>query len=270
MANGSPALAVASAFVQARLEARALPDFPGTIPDRLAASYAIQDEAIDLWPDEIVGWKVGGLSPEQARIHGVGRLAGPIFASQVWDATGDDPVPFPVFDGGFAAVEAELVFVLDRDAPADKAEWRIDEAADMVARVHMGIETAGSPLATINELGPTVIVSDFGNNHGLLLGAELDGWRQAIDGGMRCETLIDGASVGARSIDPPPGGPLEALRFLLELAQQRGRPLRKGDLVSSGAITGVHDIRIGSSASARFGDAGAIDCIARPATGRTA
>ena len=34
----------------------------------------------------------------------------------------------------------------------------------------MGVEMAGSPLATINELGPTVVAADFGNNNGLILG----------------------------------------------------------------------------------------------------
>ena len=53
------------------------------------------------------------------------------------------------------------------------SSWTDAEAADMVGALHIGVEPASSPLATINELGPAVVVSDFGNNAGLLLGPEV-------------------------------------------------------------------------------------------------
>ena len=37
----------------------------------------------------------------------------------------------------------------------------------------IGIEIASSPLVNINDYGPAVVASDFGNNAGLLLGAEI-------------------------------------------------------------------------------------------------
>ncbi len=39
----------------------------------------------------------------------------------------------------------------------------------------IGIEIASSPLQNINDYGPAVVASDFGNNAGLLLGAEVAG-----------------------------------------------------------------------------------------------
>jgi 2-keto-4-pentenoate hydratase len=61
----------------------------------------------------------------------------------------------------------------------------------------------------------------------------------------------------------PPGGPFESLRFLLALNARRGRPLRSGDFVSAGAITGVHEIRVGQSARAVFDGAIEVACRAR-------
>ena len=43
--------AIAEQFVRARLDATALPDFPGSIPATLNTAYAYQDRAIALWPD---------------------------------------------------------------------------------------------------------------------------------------------------------------------------------------------------------------------------
>ena len=76
-----------------------------------------------------------------------------------------------------AAVEAEFVFRIGADAPADKTDYTAQEAADLVEALLVGVELAGSPLPLINVLGPPIVVSDFGNNTGLILGPEVRGWR---------------------------------------------------------------------------------------------
>ncbi|MDP2117545.1 MAG: 2-keto-4-pentenoate hydratase, partial [Brevundimonas sp.] len=55
--DNSAASPIARAFVEARRSARALATYPGTAPESLEAAYAIQDDAIALWPDRIAGWK---------------------------------------------------------------------------------------------------------------------------------------------------------------------------------------------------------------------
>ncbi|TWB17209.1 2-keto-4-pentenoate hydratase [Nitrospirillum amazonense] len=258
--------AAAAAFVAARRAARSLPGYPGPTPIDLAQGYAAQEVAIGLWPDRIAGWKIGRIPPDWEETLGEPRLAGPIFARNVWLAEGGAVTPFPTFVGGFAAVEAEYVFRLSTDAPAGKLSWTEDEAADLVGALHIGIEPAGSPLATINDLGPPVVVSDFGNNAGLILGPEISSWRARGWDSMRCETIIEGVRVGVGGAPSIPGGPLSALRFLASHLAARGRPLRSGDLVSTGATTGIHDIVAGQTAKADFGPDGVLHCRAVPAT----
>jgi 2-keto-4-pentenoate hydratase len=253
----------AASLVGARLAGNALHAFPGPLPADARAAYACQDEGIDLWPDAIAGWKVGLVAPALARAWGEDRVTGPIFARSVRRSDGS-PTPFPVFSGGFAAIEGEFVFVLDRDAPAGKTEWTVAEARDMVRAVHVGIETAGSPLAAINDLGPAAIVADFGNNAGLILGPELLGWRTQPLDAWRCESFVDGASVGRGHAGLLPGGAFESLRFLLARNARRARPLRAGDLISAGAVTGVHAIVAGQRARVEFEGGGEIRGIAQP------
>ncbi|MEJ1968143.1 MAG: fumarylacetoacetate hydrolase family protein [Rhizomicrobium sp.] len=256
---------VARQFVEARLAARALAGFPGEVPADLATGYRHQDAAIALYPDRIVGWKIGRVGPDFEPRFGRNRLAGPIFSRQLRHA-GDAPTTFPAFVGGFAAIEAEFVLVLGADAPADKTDWTADEARALVGAMHIGIETAGSPLATINALGPTVVVSDFGNNAGLILGPAVPDWAARADASLTCESFIDGTSVGTGSAAEIPGGPLESLLFLAAHCAGRGRPLKAGMLISTGAATGIHDIAAGQRARVDFGALGAIDCLAVPAT----
>lgn len=255
--------ATAADFVLARRSARALTAYPGPLPGDLNDAYACQDRAIGLWGEPVVGWKVGRIAPALQPAFGAERLIGPVFAGALWSGA-DATIEFPVFVGGFAAVEAEYVVRLGRDAPVGKLDWTPEAAADLVGDLMIAVETAGSPLATINDLGPAVVVSDFGNNAGLILGAPIRDWRERLDA-LLCVTFVDGVQVGSGGAASLPGGPLEGLRFCLELCARRGRPLKAGDLVSTGAATGIHDVRVGDVAVIDFGPDGAIRCRAIPA-----
>jgi 2-keto-4-pentenoate hydratase len=250
---------IAEHFVAARRSAKALPDYPGQIPDRLSESYAIQEAAIQLWDRPIIGWKIGRLAPDKQALHGTERLAGPVFDTVHKPA--DDDVEIPVFTGGFAAVEAEYVFRIGKDADPCKNDYSEAEALALVDGLYAGIEMAGSPLATINKLGPTVVASDFGNNFGLILGPLL----MAITPDMaisaledraltewRAVTKINERVVGEGGLYAMPGGPLKAIAWLAGHLAARGRPLRTGQFITSGATTGIHDITANQTASVVF------------------
>ena len=175
------------------------------------------------------------------------------------------PTRVSVIDGGFAAVEAEYVLELGETAP-DRGGWTAADAGMLVARVFTGVEIAGSPFAGINDHGPAVTASDFGNNAGLILGAEIAGWRARL-ADLTCSLAIDGVVVGRGGASSIPGGPLDSLAFLLNLLHRRGRRLEAGQLISTGAATGVHDIVAGQRAVADFGDDGRIEGLAVAATG---
>ena len=257
--HASRTLDLARALTDARRAGVALPGFPGPLPDTLARAYDVQEAGIGLWRDAVAGWKVGRVPDAlQARL-GEERLAGPIFAGRV--RTADGVVEFPVFAGGFAAVEAELVASIGTDAPAGQTDFTADEAAALVGGFHVGVETAGSPLPAINDIGPTAVAADFGNNAGLILGGELAAWRESLYD-LTAETFVDGVSLGRGGASSLPGGPLASVRFAAEHCARRGRPLKAGQLISTGALTGIHEVVAGQTARILFGAAGEIRCRA--------
>lgn len=259
-----PVQAAAAQFVNARLAARPLHTYPGAEPASMAAAYAVQDAAIRLWPDELAGWKVGLIQAPHRRRFGALRIAGPIFRQQIRRA-GDAPTELPVITGGFAAVEAEFVIAVAAAPPAGKTAWTPEEADEYAGAMHIGVELAGSPFAEINDHGPAVTASDFGNNAGLVLGGEIASWREAPLEGLTAEMRIDGANVGRGSAASIPGGPLAAFAFILGNCAERGIAVRRGDLISTGAVTGVHTIAAAQEAEADFGALGVIRCRTAPA-----
>ncbi|MFC3550545.1 2-keto-4-pentenoate hydratase [Lysobacter cavernae] len=264
--DGFDSAATAQRLVQARRAAQALPDYPGALPATLDQGYACQDRAIALWGQPIAGWKVGRIPPAWEPRLGEERLVGPIFANAVQMPASGVAGRFAVIPGGFAAVEAEYVFRLGADAPADRTDFSHAEAETLVDALFVGIELAGSPLPLINELGPPVVVSDFGNNAGLILGPQIPGWREIDESRLLCETFIGGASVGRGGAPNIPGGLRAALVFALNRCARRGYPLRAGTLVSTGASTGIHDIVAGQHARVSFGSWGELHCDAVAAT----
>ncbi|MBX3560880.1 MAG: 2-keto-4-pentenoate hydratase [Sphingomonas sp.] len=248
---------IAGRFRDARRAASGLDAYPGALPDTLDDAYAIQDEAIRGWSRPVVGWKVGRVPVPLVDRFGTDRLAGPIFAAM---PAAREPVDMPVFAKGFAAGEAEFLLRIGAVPEPRKARFTLDEAADLIDAAHVGIEIASSPLGAINDLGPTAVVSDFGNNNGLVIGPEIANWRASGFEQWDVATLIDGTQVGAGRAASFPDGAIGAARFLFELMARRGIALAPGQWISSGAVTGVHDARPGQLVECRFGDRLDIAC----------
>ncbi len=257
---------IAGRFLAARRAAAGLDTYPGDFPATLDEAYAIQDEAIARWHRPVIGWKVGRVHPPLSDRFGTDRLGGPIFAQKAAPAIGA-AVEMPVFAAGFVAGESEFLLRIGTAPPAGKRDFTLDEIAAMIGAIHVGIEIASSPLGAINELGPIAVISDFGNNNGLVIGPEIADWRSSGFEQWPVVTLIDGVEVGTGRAAGFPDGAIGAARFLFELMARRGIALAPGQWISSGAVTGVHRARPGQVVEARFRDGLSVACrlvAARP------
>jgi 2-keto-4-pentenoate hydratase len=255
---------IAGRFLSARRAAAGLANYPGDIPKSLEQAYAIQDAAIAAWSKAVIGWKVGRVLPPWSEQFGTDRLSGPIFMSR--HSSGDGNAPdMPAFAEGFAAGEAEFLLRIGAAPPAGKTSFTLAEAAELIDAVHVGIEVASSPLGAINDLGPIAVVSDFGNNNGLVIGAEIAEWRSSGFEDWLVATRIDGVEIGTGRASAFPDGAIGSARFLFELMGKRGIALQPGQWISSGAVTGVHDAKPGQKVEALFADGYSVSCVLTPA-----
>ena len=217
---------ISERLVDARLNAELLPDFPGSLPETLEQAYAIQSASIDRWQDDVVAWKVAKLPATDRSRFPSERLMGPVFKSTICRLETDSLALMSVYEGGFAAVEAEYALVA---------------------------EIASSPLPMLNSIGAMAVIPDFGGNCGLVIGPKISDWRAVTPRSLTVSVTIDHVKVGEAAPDAIERDPLQATRFLIELCSCRGIDLPKGTLISTGALTGVHDMEVSSTAKLDFG-----------------
>jgi 2-keto-4-pentenoate hydratase len=260
MGSSFPALeAIAEAFATARREARPLAALPGPLPVTLAEAYRVQDLAITLGGRRVRGWKVALIKPElRAAFGGTERMAGPIFADSVHELPAGGHAAAAMFAGGTAFVEAEFVARFSHDLTAGPEGFTPESILAAIGSLHSGFEIVSSPLATLGELGPIGVVCDHGHNAGAVVGPEVMGWQTQPPESLTTRMVVDGVVVGEGSMAAVPGGPIASLRFLAEHLATRERHLAAGDIVLTGATTGMHQARIGGRARIVF--AGVPDC----------
>lgn len=245
-------LSISSALRTARLRNAFFDRFPGRLPTSLEQAYAIQNQSIIDWQDTISGWKVGGIAtPFDTKLNS-SRLVGPIFTRSIQTARRQHPNIMPVFAQGFAAVEAEFVVQLLDCATFDLQSTSIDQTTKFIRSVHIGAEIASSPLRDINGIGPMAVISDFGNNYGLVIGPEFRDWNPDSLSEILVTTSIDERIVGSRTAELGEKGPIGAVDFLIRHLHAQGKTNTDGLFVSTGAITGIHEMELGSIAVVRF------------------
>ncbi|MEM9401322.1 MAG: hypothetical protein AAGA44_02405 [Pseudomonadota bacterium] len=237
-------------LVNARLKASPLDEFPGELPQTLREAYDIQSLSINRWPDAVSGWKVGGVPDAFREQYAAERLSGPIFASATRSVSEGGETGMSVFDGGFAAIEAEFVI---RTAASIEPGDVISGASleEYIASVHIGAEIASSPIADINRIGPGCIVPDFGNNAGLVVGPAVRDWQVRRSEAVTVTVHVDGLLAG-QSNSAMDDSVLTAFRFLVDLCAERQQTLPEGTLVSCGALSGIHELRAGATATVTF------------------
>ena len=256
--------AVSRRLVGARLGAEPLSIFPGRLPETLEQAYAIQSASAERWPDEVASWKVARLSPTDRERFRAERLAGPVFKSSIRIVEPGSCAAMAVYEGGFAAIEAEFALELAAAVPPSDKDYSDEELTGLVSAVYGAAEIASSPMPLVNELGAMSAISDFGANAGLVVGQKIDGWRSLGPGSLSARVAVDGVTVGEATPEPTGRDPLQAMRFLIGHTASRGIELPEGALISTGALTGVHDVRVGSTARVDFGPFGWFDVKFEP------
>jgi len=208
-----------------------------------AIAYRAQDKAYaKLWPGTAAaGWKVGGPGDK------VEPAAAPIAPDLVLKSPGWVGAAAI----GMTGVEAEVAFRLAKDLPPRDKAYAEEEIAAAIAQVLVSIEVCASRLAKWKSAPGGWQLADFQNNGALVVGSGTRGWRE-LDFRRQPMEIRVGGRVSKATGSHSWGDPFRLMPWIVAHCGKRAGGLRKGDIVTTGAWTGLEAANSGDEVVASF------------------
>jgi len=206
-------------------------------------AYRVQDGVYaELWSGaRATAWKAGGPSDQ------VEPTASPIAPERVLRS----PASVVGSSMNMIGVEAEVAFRFAKDLPPRTRPYSARSIAAAVGEAVVVIELCDTRLANWKATSGLWKLADFQNNGGLVVGSGTSDWQKLDFLQQEVEFRI-GARVakakGAHSF----GNPMRLLPWLARHCAKRGLGLQAGDIVTTGAWTGLEIAKAGDEVTAKF------------------
>lgn len=249
--------AAATALVEARRSRTLLTSLPADIvPPTTADGYAVQSAFMKLWGDKVAGWKIGATAKPLLDKFGLREpFAGPFFVSDV----AASPARPLAAEHPHLCIEAEFAFRFARPLEPRPTPYTRMAVLEAIGAVVPAFELVGPRFDRVLFDAVPTVIADCGLNAAMVLGRDFTGWRQldlvrhpvrySVDGKPRAEG--SGAAVM--------GDPLAVVEWAVNHLSKRGVTLEAGQVVSTGATTGLMYLEPGEIGVADFGVLGQIE-----------
>jgi 2-keto-4-pentenoate hydratase len=202
----------------------------------LDEAYRIQDHLHRLMADagrgEIAGWKIALTSKAMQQMTGVDQpAAGAIFSKVVHPS----PARVELTAYHHLGVEFEVAVRLADELPAGGAPWTRASVAGRVTACMPAFELVEDGDADYKTLDAFTLVAQNTWNGGVVLGAPVTEWRGVDLEGAVTRCWINDQPGGQGKTGDALGHPLEAVAWLANLLNRRGRMLHRGMIVMTGS-----------------------------------
>ena len=235
---------IAHRLVQAYRQRTPIQENPASGPGSIDAAYAAQRA---VWQAMVgdsrpTAWKVGAPSRE------VAPTAAPVFPSRL----ANSPTRFPggLFMG--LGIEAEIALRFGRDMPLRQEPYSREAILGAISSVHVAMELVDTRLADPEAAGPLWRLADNLLNGALVLGDAVPHWRDMDWNELTVQVLANGLPLSVVTALPPLGDLFHCLPWWLEHIGGA----RTGDIVTTGAWSGMHPVGLATEVAVTFADLG--------------
>jgi 2-keto-4-pentenoate hydratase len=241
--RGAPAIAKATRLLVDAHRSRMPASTAGVVLHSEAEAYSVQDAVFAaLWSGaRAAAWKAGGPSDK------VEPTAAPIPPENLLHS----PASVSGATMHMIGVEAEVAFRLVKDLPPRSRPYSERSVAAAVGEVLVAIELCDTRLANWRKTSGLWKLADFQNNSALVVGSGTKDWQKIDFLQQEVEFRIGARVVKARGAHSY-GNPFRLLPWLARHCAKRGLGLHAGDVLTTGAWTGLEIAQAGDEVTARF------------------
>lgn len=210
-----------------RMQQRLVPKMPA--PGDTDSAYAVQEAVMAGLKDPGGVWKM-------ALLGGLTREAAILPCAALHDSGARPQRPTDM------AIEVETALILARD-PGE------NPTLDAIAEVRLAFELIASRLDGVTD--PLWHMADGFRSAGVVLGDPIPGWRDGLPDILGITLTLDGAAADVTETPAPMAEALDFLGWLSSHAARQNRPLKRGDVVITGARIGPLPLRAASRTGAK-------------------
>jgi len=244
----------AGALVAARAEARFVEPLPvDAVPATLAEAWRVQAEIARL-SGGYRGWKVGSLTAEAQQAAGIDR---PTSARLLSRSFHESPARLSRRRFVEPTLECEIAFEMAADLPPRAEPWSLDEVHGAIGAMRLAIEVADSRLP--EPRATAMNIADAGASGAFVLGPAVLSWRSMDRGAIEAVLRVNGIEAARGAGSRILGDPLRAVVLFANAPVPFGPGLRRGDIVTTGSLTGMTPVAPGDHAVAGFGFLGQVE-----------
>ena len=197
-------------------------------PQTEAGAFAVQTEVLKRLGGRIGGWKCAA-------------PPGKPTSAAMLDAAGIRPAPlhWPVPAGGQIGIETEIAFRLGRGFPKRATPYTLAEIQDGIAAALPVVEMVSSRYVDTTKVTLAEAMADSISHAGLVLGAEVPGWRDMDLASLTVKQTCGGTVQVEKVGGNPSGDPFTPLVWLANYLPSVGLSLEAGQVVTTGSCTGL-------------------------------
>lgn len=194
--------------------------------------YRIQSQLAGLAGNDVRGWKVTALTPEQQRGYNTNRaVAGVLLAPFVFV----DPATIELSRFVAPLLECEIAFLLGRDLPARETPYSREEIEGAIEATVPGMEIADCRWPA-DAPGLLKLADDMGNG-AFVAGRPVLNWRGVDFAAIDVVLTHEGAEVVRGNCARILGDPLQAVVLLANAQPLPAGGLKRGHIVTTGTCT---------------------------------
>lgn len=196
----------------------------------MADVYAVQDLVTDQLALEIGAWKTSPLEDPAA------PFAAPIYTRDI-HASGAQIAASELFVIG---LEGEIAFRFNRDFPASAQPYNRNDIIAGVSEMLPLIEVVDTRMINGMQQDASLKMADNQSNAGIVIGDPVTSGWQGVDATRQAVSLtVNGEVAYGPNSNSPVEDLFELMAGTINACAARGRPLRAGNIITTGSCTGL-------------------------------
>ncbi|MBR73211.1 MAG: hydratase [Rhodospirillaceae bacterium] len=231
-------------------EGTVIDQFPISMqPKTQKEGYIIQNFFAEFSKSKVIGRKIAATSIEGQQHIGITH---PIQGLLIDNFCFDEGNQIPNHGIYMACAEPEFAFSISEDLLGSKGKYTQENIFESISSLFLALEIPETRLKNFNTAGAEQLIADNGCAGYFVLGNEVTNWRSVDLVKTKVRVYKDGDLHETGEGKAAYGGPLNALAWLANDAINRGYPIKKNEIITTGTCTKPIRIQKGSKIKAIF------------------